>query len=261
MNRIEKTFKDLDRTALVSFITAGDPDYETSLSVLKTLPGAGVDIIELGMPFTDPVADGPTIQQAGLRALEGGANMHKTLDMVREFRAENTETPIILMGYTNPVMAFGIETFAAAAHEAGVDGLIIVDLPPEESQELEQAAEKHGISLIRLVTPTTDAERLKTLLRGASGFLYYVSITGVTGSASADLSAIKPHIEEIKKHTDLPVAVGFGIKTPEDAKEMAQISDAIVVGSAIVQEILENKDNPAQAVEKKVKSLSDALSG
>ncbi len=261
MSRIEHTFKALDRPALVTFITAGDPDYAASLKVLKALPDAGADIVEIGMPFTDPVADGPVIELAGQRALNAGASMGQTLKMVREFRANDQNTPIVLMGYMNPIFAYGIEAFAKDAASAGVDGLIIVDLPPEESADLQKAANAHGIDIIRLITPTTDEKRLKTLLEGASGFLYYVSITGVTGTVSADLSAIAPHIEMIKTHTNLPVAVGFGIKTPEDVKNMAKIADAVVVGSAIVQNIadLKNSANLDEVIAKQVKSLSSAL--
>lgn len=261
MTRIDDTLKSLDRPALVTFITAGDPNHETSLSVLKALPDAGADIIEIGMPFTDPMADGPTIDLASQRALAGGANMHKTLDMVREFRTENENTPLIMMGYINPVRAYGIETFCAAAHEAGVDGLIIVDLPPEESQELEAAAEKTNLNLIRLVTPTTDENRLKTLLRGASGFLYYVSITGVTGAKQANLDEITPHIASIKEQSNMPVAIGFGIRTPEDAANFGKIGDAVVVGSSIVQTIADNSDAPdlADQVATQVKDLAQAL--
>lgn len=245
MSRIEQTFthcKSAGRKALITFITAGDPDYETSLSVLKSLPASGADIIELGMPFADPGADGPVIQLANQRALKGGATMLRTLEMVRAFRAENQNTPIVLMGYFNPLMAYGLEKFAKDATTAGVDGLIIVDLPPEEDAELRGLCKASGLDLIRLITPTSDKARLGKLLEGVSGFLYYVSITGVTGTAKADLNALKPHIEEIRKLTKLPIAIGFGIKTPDDAARMAQIGDAVVVGSAIVQTI-ENARN------------------
>ena len=221
---------------------ASDPDYEQSLAALKSLPEAGADIIEIGMPFTDPAADGVTIQRAGQRALKAGATMKTTLQMVQDFRTENDTTPIILMGYANPLYAYGLGAFAADAHAAGVDGLIIVDLPPEEDAPLRTQTEKHNIDMIRLVTPTTDEARLSVVLNGASGFLYYVSITGVTGTAKADLSAIKPHIDHIKMQTDLPVAIGFGIKTPEDAKAMAALSDAVVVGSAIVEKVQNVED-------------------
>lgn len=257
MSRIEQTFKTLDRPALITFIMAGDPDTKTSLEILKSLPNAGADIIELGMPFTDPMADGPTIQLAGNRALSAGANMHQTLQMVRDFRSSNNETPIVLMGYFNPILQYGTDQFMNDAADAGIDGLIIVDLPPEEADEALSTAKSKNIDIIRLITPTTTKERLPKVLEGASGFLYYVSITGVTGAASADLSAIKPHIEEIKRETSLPVAIGFGIKTPEDAANMGKIADAIVVGSSIVQTIAEKQD--PQSVSKQVQSLASAL--
>jgi tryptophan synthase alpha chain len=257
MNRIEQTFKTLSRPALITFIMAGDPDAQTSLEILKALPAAGADIIELGMPFTDPMADGPTIQLAGQRALNAGANMGQTLQMVRDFRAENTQTPIVLMGYFNPVLQYGPDKFINDASEAGIDGLIIVDLPPEEADEVLSHAKAKNIDIIRLITPTTTTERLPKILEGASGFLYYVSITGVTGAAQADVSAIKPHIEEIKARTDLPVAIGFGIKTAKDAAEMGKIADAIVVGSSIVQTIAD-KQSP-EAVSEQVTALASAL--
>ncbi len=260
MSRIEQTFKSLDRPALITFITAGDPDYETSLSVLKSLPEASADIIELGMPFSDPMADGPVIQMASQRALKAGANMVQTLQMVREFRKNNTQTPIVLMGYANPVFAYGMGKFARDAAKAGVDGLIIVDLPPEEDSELRRFAKEAGLNIIRLITPTTDKKRLPKVLEGASGFLYYVSITGVTGAASADMSKIKPHIKQIRKNTALPIAIGFGIKTPEDAREMAEIGNAVVVGSSIVQVIADEVQNGfIDPVAEKVRALSGAL--
>jgi tryptophan synthase alpha chain len=256
MSRIEETFKALERPALVSFITACDPDYDTSLAAFKALADSGADIIELGMPFTDPMADGPVIQLASERALKAGGSMVRTFEMVRSFRADNTHTPIVLMGYFNPLMQYGIEAFAKDAAEAGVDGLIIVDLPPEESDELIAALDAAGVDFIRLITPTTDEARLGKLLKGASGFLYYVSITGVTGAASADMDAVSAHIETIKQHTDLPVAIGFGIKSPDDAAAMGAIGDAVVVGSALVQALL---DNGVSAVSEKVEALSAAL--
>jgi tryptophan synthase alpha chain len=256
MSRIEETFKALERPALVSFITACDPDYDTSLAAFKALADSGADIIELGMPFTDPMADGPVIQLASERALKAGGSMVRTFEMVRSFRADNTHTPIVLMGYFNPLMQYGIEAFAKDAAEAGVDGLIIVDLPPEESDELIAALDAAGVDFIRLITPTTDEARLGKLLKGASGFLYYVSITGVTGAASADMDAVSAHIETIKQHTDLPVAIGFGIKSQDDAAAMGAIGDAVVVGSALVQALL---DNGVSAVSEKVEALSAAL--
>ena len=257
MSRIEKTLSALSRPALITFIMAGDPDARTSMDVLKALPDAGADIIELGMPFTDPMADGPVIQLAGGRALSAGANMNQTLQMVRDFRTGNDTTPIVLMGYFNPVMQYGADKFAKDAAEAGVDGLIIVDLPPEEADEILSYATEKELDIIRLITPTTTQDRLDKILDGASGFLYYVSITGVTGAASADLDAIKPHIEQIKKQTDIPVAIGFGIKTPEDAKNMGELADAVVVGSSIVNTIAEKQDS--QAITEQVSALSAAL--
>ncbi|MGH1374753.1 MAG: tryptophan synthase subunit alpha [Alphaproteobacteria bacterium] len=264
MKRIEQKFnalKENGRTALVTFIMAGDPSAKSCQSILDQLPEAGADIIELGMPFTDPAADGLTIQHAGQRALKSGATLRKTLSMVSEFRAQNDTTPIILMGYANPLYAYGLEEFAKDANAAGVDGLIIVDLPPEEDQELWAHADQYGLNMIRLVTPTTDEARLEKVINGASGFLYYVSITGVTGTAKADLNALKPHIDMIRGKTDLPVAIGFGIKTPEDAKGMAQLGDAVVVGSAIVDRMKDIKDDGAGQSEvlDLVTSLSDVL--
>ena len=259
MNRIETTFqkcKTEGRKALVSFITAHDPDYETSLNMLKSLPEAGADIIELGMPFTDPGADGAVIQLANQRALKSGASMNRTLQMVKEFREDNTDTPIVLMGYFNPVMAYGLQKFTNDASDAGVDGLIIVDLPPEEDKELRDCCHSNKIDLIRLITPTSNKERLKILLDGVSGFLYYVSITGVTGSAKPDLKALEPHINEIRDLSQLPIAIGFGIRTPEDAAHMAQISDAVVVGSAIVNTL---QDKGTAEALNLVSKLSHAL--
>lgn len=255
MSRIENTFKNLDRTALITFIMASDPSLENSLAALKALPAAGADIIELGMPFTDPVADGPTIQKAGERALKAGGSMTRTLEMVKEFRQGNTDTPIVLMGYANPIFTYGVEDFTKDAAEAGVDGLIIVDLPPEEDEELRGAAKAQNIDLIRLITPTTDEARLKTLLEGASGFLYYVSVAGITGTAKASADDLKPKIESIKAQTDLPVAIGFGIRKPEDAAAMAKIADGVVVGSALVEAMQTSVDT----LETEVKNLASAL--
>lgn len=263
MTRIEKTFekcKAENRKALITFITACDPDYNTSLQVLKSLPSSGADIIELGMPFADPGADGPVIQLANQRALKSGASMIRTLDMVREFRAENQDTPIVLMGYFNPLLAYGLERFTSDAKEAGVDGFIIVDLPPEEDKEFRTLCQKNTLDLIRLITPTSDEQRLPILLEGVSGFLYYVSITGVTGSAKPDLNALKPHMDEIRKHTDLPIAIGFGIKTPADAAHMAQICDGVVVGSSIVQALNDaQQGKAADDVGTLVNNLAKAL--
>jgi tryptophan synthase alpha chain len=230
------------RSGLVTFITAGDPDHETSLALLKGLPGAGADVIELGMPFTDPMADGPAIQAAGLRALTNGARMTRTLDMVREFRKGDDETPLVLMGYYNPVYSYGVERFLADARQAGVDGLIVVDLPPEEDGELCEPALRAGVNFIRLTTPTTDDDRMPAVLANTSGFVYYVSVTGVTGAGSASDGAIDEAVARLRRHTDLPLAVGFGITTPEAAAAVARVADAAVVGSAIVRQVEANLD-------------------
>lgn len=240
MTRIDDTFARLKadgKKAFVSYIMAGDPDVETSLAVMKGLPGAGVDIIELGMPFTDPMADGPTIQLAGQRALEGGQTLERTLQMVRDFRVENSTTPIVLMGYYNPIYSRGVDRFLADAKAAGIDGLIVVDLPPEEDDELCLPASAAGMNFIRLATPTTDAKRLPKVLQNTSGFVYYVSITGITGAAAAQAADVAPEVARIKASTDLPVIVGFGIRTPETAKAIAGVADGCVVGSAIVKMI------------------------
>lgn len=259
MKKIEEIFKNLDRTALINFIMAGDPDMETTLNCMHGLVDGGCDIIELGMPFTDPVADGETIQHAGIRALKNNPSLDDILDAVRKFRADNSDTPVILMGYFNPIHLYGMEKFASAAKEAGVDGFIIVDLPPEESAEFSGICAAQDLDFIRLVTPTTDVARLSKILEGASGFLYYVSITGVTGAAKPDPAIIGKHIEEIKSQTDLPIAIGFGIKTSDDAKEMAAIADGIVVGSAIVKTIGEKGSDAPQVIQEQVKSLSKVL--
>ncbi len=262
MNRIQNTFETLKqqgKTALVSYIAAGDPDIETAQAILNALPDAGVDIIELGMPFTDPMADGPTIQAATQRALIAGTTLKKTLNMARNFREVHKETPLILMGYFNPIYRYGCEAFVQDAKSAGVDGLIIVDLPPEEDEELSVHTKAAEIDLIRLVTPVTEDDRLKTVISHASGFLYYVSITGVTGTASADVGSVKDHIAHIKTMTDLPVAVGFGIKTPDDAKAFADAADAIVVGSALVSEIEQDSAGAKDRISEKVHALKAAI--
>lgn len=225
------------RGGLVTFTTAGDPDYETSRKIVLGLPEAGADVIELGMPFSDPMADGPAIQAASLRALATGMKLAKVLQMVREFRATDDDTPIVLMGYYNPIYSYGVDKFLAEARESGVDGLIIVDLPPEEDQELCLPALKAGLNFIRLATPTTDDQRLPTVLSNTSGFVYYVSVMGITGTISASADAVKTAVERLRRHTDLPIGVGFGIKTPENARAVATIADAAVVGSAIVDRI------------------------
>lgn len=239
-SRIEDRFatlQDIGRSGLVTFTMAGDPDPETSLAIMKVLPVAGADFIELGMAFSDPMADGPVIEAAGRRALQAGINLHKTLDIVREFRREDDETPVILMGYYNPVYRYGPVQFVRDAHEAGVDGLIIVDLPPEEDAELCLPALEEELRFIRLVTPTTDRERLPQVLRHSSGFLYYVAVAGITGAGSGAVDDIAAALGRIRENSDLPVAVGFGIKTPEQVADLATVADAVVVGSAIVQRI------------------------
>src|ERR1700684_393399 len=231
MDRRFAALKKEGRAALVTFTVAGDPDYATALALLKALPKAGADVIELGMPFTDPMADGPAIQAAGLRALSAGQNMKKTLSAVREFRAGDDATPIVLMGYYNPIYVYGVERFLADAKAAGVDGLIVVDLPPEEDPELCLPALAAGVNFIRLATPTTDDKRLPTVLTNTSGFVYYVSIAGITGSAAPDLAAVSAAIARIKRHPKLPVCVGFGVRTAEQARSIAQGADSVVVGS------------------------------
>ena len=235
--RIDKRFAALkqdSRAALVTFTMAGDPDYATSLAIAKALPKAGADVIELGMPFTDPMADGPAIQAAGLRALKAGQDMKKTLRLVREFRQGDDATPIVLMGYYNPIYIYGVDKFLADAKGAGVDGLIVVDLPPEEDEELCIPALQAGLNFIRLATPTTDDKRLPAVLKNTSGFVYYVSITGITGAATPDNSKVGAAVARIKRHTELPVAVGFGVKTAEHARAIAEGADGVVVGSALV---------------------------
>ena len=263
--RIERRFaalKEEGRAALVTFTMAGDPDYETSLAIAKALPMAGADVIELGMPFTDPMADGPAIQAAGLRALKAGQRMTKTLALVREFRKGDDETPIVLMGYYNPIYIYGNDRFLADAKAAGVDGLIIVDLPPEEDDELCLPTLKAGLNFIRLATPTTDDKRLPTVLRNTSGFVYYVSITGITGAAAPDAGKVATAIARIKRHTKLPVAVGFGVRTAEQARAIAESADGVVVGSALVdalRQTLDKNDQPGAGTVKTVTELVSAL--
>jgi tryptophan synthase alpha chain len=244
--RIDTRFaalRDQGRAALVTFITAGDPDLQTSLAILKALPGAGADVIELGMPFTDPMADGPAIQASGLRALKGGQTMRKTLAMVAEFRKGEPATPIVLMGYYNPIYVYGVEAFLRDAKAAGVDGLIVVDLPPEEDDELCLPALKAGLNFIRLATPTTDEKRLPAVLANMSGFIYYVSITGITGSAAPDAGKVGAAVARLKAHSHLPVAVGFGVRNAESAAAIAAKADGVVVGSALVEAIRLSLDN------------------
>ncbi len=245
------------RAAFVTFLMAGDPDMETALAIVKALPAAGADIIELGMPFTDPMADGPAIQAAGQRALANGATLNKTLDLVRRFREGDDVTPIVLMGYYNPIYVHGVDAFLEDAGRAGVDGLIVVDLPPEEDTELCLPALKAGLNFIRLATPTTDDKRLPAVLANTSGFVYYVSITGITGSAAADAGAVGAAVGRIKRHTDLPVCVGFGIRTPEAAGLIAQHADGVVVGSALVDALRASLDADGRATAATVPAVAD----
>ena len=265
--RIDARFaalKEEGRAGLVTFITAGDPDHETSLALLKALPAAGADIIELGMPFTDPMADGPAIQLASQRALKAGQTMARTLDMVRAFREEDDETPIVLMGYYNPVYVYGNERFLKDAKEAGVDGLIIVDLPPEEDAELCIPAMEAGLNFIRLATPTTDEKRLPKVLANTSGFLYYVSVAGVTGTKEPDVAGVGEAIARIRASSDIPVAVGFGVKTPEQAGALAKVADAVVVGSALISVLagtLDDEDCATDETVAKVTEFTRSLAG
>lgn len=258
MTRIDDTFARLKadgKKAFVAYIMAGDPDLETSFQVMRGMPGAGVDIIELGVPFTDPMADGPTIQLAGQRALEAGQTLEKTLDMVRRFRAEDSATPVVLMGYYNPIYNRGVARFLEDAKAAGVDGLIVVDLPPEEDDELCIPAQAAGLNFIRLATPTTDDKRLPKVLQNTSGFVYYVSITGITGAAAAQAGDVGPEVARIQKASGLPVVVGFGISTPEAAAEIASVADGCVVGSAIVKLVGEGR--PAPEVLDRIAALAE----
>ncbi|MBS0384682.1 MAG: tryptophan synthase subunit alpha [Proteobacteria bacterium] len=261
--RLDKRFADLkqrNRAAFIAYIMANDPDHETCFDILRQLPTAGADVIELGFPFSDPMADGPSVQKAGQRALKAGGSLRKTLDLVTRFRAHDKDTPLILMGYTNPVEQMGHTAFAEEAHKAGVDGCIIVDLPPEEDAPLRAALSPHQISLIRLAAPTTNDERLKTVLEGVSGFLYYVSVVGVTGAKAAVTTQVRTALEHLKQATSLPIAVGFGVRAPEAARALALTADAVVVGSAIVDEIANSgKPEAVERVLRKVKLLSDAV--
>ncbi len=265
MSRIAQRFAELraaGRSGLVTFVTGGDPDPAVSSRILAALPEAGADIIEIGVPFSDPMADGPTIQEANLRALAAGTHLAAILGLVRQFRERDDRTPIVLMGYFNPILAFGIEPFITEARAAGVDGLIVVDLPPEEDPELRLPAREAGLDFIRLATPTSDGKRLARILDGASGFLYYVSIAGITGTRAVPVDAVQRALAPIRRQTDLPIAVGFGVKTPADAAALAGSADAVVVGSALVGEVkaaLAAGRDPAAAVAERVAALAAAL--
>ena len=261
--RIDARFAELKkqgRSAFITFLMAGDPDPVTSLDIIRALPKAGADIIEIGMPFTDPMADGPAIQAAGLRALKAGMTLKKALAMVRAFREHDDATPLVLMGYYNPIYIYGVDKFLVDAKSAGVDGLIIVDLPPEEDSELCLPAMKAGLNFIRLATPTTDDKRLPAVLANTSGFVYYVSITGITGSASADTVQVGEAVARIKRHTRLPVCVGFGIRTPEAARGIAQSADGAVVGTALVDALRASLDAEGRATAKTVDAVVDLVS-
>jgi tryptophan synthase alpha chain len=262
MTRIDRRFAELKaaaRPGLVTFVTAGDPDYETSLRILKALPAAGADLIEIGMPFSDPMADGPAIQAAGRRALKSGQTTAKTLEMVRAFRAADGDTPIVLMGYYNPIYVYGNARFLADAKDAGVDGLIIVDLPPEEDSELCLPALSAGLSFIRLATPTTDDRRLPAVLRNTSGFVYYVSVAGITGTKTPDRLQVAEAVDRIKGHTELPVAVGFGVATPQQAAAIGRNADAVVVGSALVRAVEKSLGPQNQATPATVDAVTDLV--
>lgn len=261
--RIDRRFAALKkegRPALVTFVTAGDPDHDTSLAIIKALPKAGADLIEIGMPFSDPMADGPAVQASGQRALKSGQTLKRTLAMVGQFRAMDPDTPIILMGYYNPIYSYGNERFLNDAKAIGVDGLIIVDLPPEADDELCVPALKIGLNFIRLATPTTDDKRLPAVLKNTSGFVYYVSILGITGMASPDASKVAKAVERIKRHTMLPVAVGFGVKTAEQARAIGAAADGVVVGSAIVSAVKDSLDAEGRATKKTVSAVTDLVS-
>jgi tryptophan synthase alpha chain len=258
--RIDARFAQLakeGRSAFVTYVMAGDPDPATSLEVIKALPKAGADVIELGIPFTDPMADGPSIQAAGLRALKVGMTLKKTLELVHGFRKDDNATPLVLMGYYNPIYIYGVDKFLADAKSAGVDGLIVVDLPPEEDNELCIPALKAGLNFIRLATPTTDDNRLPAVLANTSGFVYYVSVTGITGGASADSKVVGDAVERIKRHTDLPVCVGFGIRTPDAARAIAERADGSVVGTALVDVLRGSLDAEGRATGKTVNAVSE----
>ena len=262
--RMDKRFADLKaegRPALVTYFMGGDPDYETSLGIMKALPEAGSDIIELGMPFSDPMADGPAIQLAGQRALKGGQTLKKTLQLAADFRKSNDTTPIVMMGYYNPIYIYGVEKFLDDALASGIDGLIVVDLPPEMDDELCIPALRKGINFIRLATPTTDEKRLPTVLKNTSGFVYYVSMTGITGSALPDPSLVSGAVKRIKEHTDLPVCVGFGVKTAEHAKVIGASADGVVVGTAIVNQVATSLTADGKATADTIQAVATLVRG
>ena len=264
MSRIAERFAALKaegRGALVTYLQAYDPDPKTSLAILRGLPGAGADVIEVGVPFTDPMADGPSIQKAAIRALKAGATLSRVLAMVRDFRKEEAATPIVLMGYYNPILAYGIERFCTDAAASGVDGLIIVDVPPEEADEVEPHAKAQGLDLIRLVAPTTDDARLPRVLAATSGFVYYVSIAGITGTRSASSASLEQAVPRIRKHTDLPICIGFGIRTPQQAAEAARLADGAVVGTALVDTLAASLDEQGRARPETVRQVLDQVRG
>lgn len=264
MSRIAERFAALKaegRGALVTYLQAYDPDPATSLALLRGLPGAGADVIEIGVPFTDPMADGPSIQRAAIRALKAGATLSRVLAMVRDFRKEDAATPIVLMGYYNPILSYGIERFCTDAAASGVDGLIIVDVPPEEADEVEPTTKEKGLDLIRLVAPTTDEARLPRVLAATSGFVYYVSIAGITGTKSASSASLEAAIPRIRRHTDLPVCIGFGIRTPQQAAEAAKLADGAVVGTALVDTLAASLDEQGRARPETVRQVLDQVRG
>jgi tryptophan synthase alpha chain len=260
--RIDKRFAALraeGRAALVTYVMAGDPDAAVSLAIVKALPAAGADVIELGMPFTDPMADGPAIQAAGLRALDAGQTLPRTLQLVRDFRKSDDATPIVLMGYYNPIYIYGVDRFLVDAEAAGVDGFIVVDLPPEEDDEFCIPALKAGFNFIRLATPTSDDKRLPAILRNTSGFVYYVSITGITGAAAASAAAVTPAVARIKRHTQLPVVVGFGVRNAENARAIAEGADGVAVGTALVEALKNSLDANNKATPRTVAAVADLV--
>jgi tryptophan synthase alpha chain len=261
--RIDSKFASLKaegRAALVTFVTAGDPDYETSLRIIKGLPKAGADVIEFGMPFTDPMADGPAIQAAGLRALKGGQTLAKTLALIAEFRKADDTTPVVLMGYYNPIYVYGVDRFLADAKAAGADGFIVVDLPAEEDEEFCLPVIRAGLNFIRLTTPTTDDKRAPAVLKNSSGFVYYVSVLGITGTKKPDLASVRTNVLRLKGHTPLPIAVGFGVSTAEQAREIAKTADGVVVGSALVNAVKDNLTKQGKAGPKTVKAVHALVS-